>query len=103
MFAIYPSPLLPPTVQDAGILHQSSGCCAFLSAIGGLVCYIWWWSDSLQLGLGLSLLEDRLHLGGLHNITLDLELAAHEEALSVGLARDELAKVGFGKRQDNCN
>lgn len=44
---------------------------------------------NLQLSLGLGLLEDRLELGGLHDVTLDLELARHEEALSVGLAAGE--------------
>ena len=34
--------------------------------------------NSLQLGLGLSLLEDGLHLGCLHHVALDLELARHE-------------------------
>lgn len=53
----------------------------------------------LQLGLGLGLLEDRLHLGGLHDIALDLELARHEELLGVGLAGDERGKVGVGQGQ----
>ena len=43
-------------------------------------------SRYLQLGLALGLLQNGLHLGGLHNVTLDLELAAHEQALSIGLA-----------------
>lgn len=51
----------------------------------------------LELGLGLGLLEDGVELGSLHDIALDLELAGHEEALSVGLAGDELGKVGVGE------
>lgn len=54
-------------------------------------------TNHLQLGLGLSLLQDRLHLVGLHDIALDLELAGHEEALSVGLAGGELTKVLVGE------
>lgn len=53
----------------------------------------------LQLGLGLGLLEDGLHLGSLHDVALDLELAGHEEALGLSLAGDELAKVFVGERQ----
>jgi len=34
--------------------------------------------DPLQLGLGLRLLEDGLHLGRLHDVALNLELARHE-------------------------
>lgn len=33
---------------------------------------------TLQLGLGLRLLQDGVELGGLHDIALDLELARHE-------------------------
>lgn len=55
----------------------------------------------LQLGLGLGLLEDGLHLGSLHDVALDLELAGHEEALGLGLAGDELAKVLVGERQSD--
>lgn len=47
----------------------------------------------LQLGLCLSLLQHGVQLGRLHDVALDLELAAHEEALGIGLALDELAKV----------
>lgn len=50
---------------------------------------------NLQLGVGLGLLQHRVKLGRLHNVAFDLELAAHEKALSVGLASDELAKVLF--------
>lgn len=59
-------------------------------------------SPLLQLGLALGLLEDGLHLGGLHDIALDLELARHEEALSVGLAGDEAGEVGVGQREGDC-
>src|SRR6187551_461054 len=55
--------------------------------------------DHLQLGLGLRLLEDGLHLGGLHNVALDLELTRHEETLRVGLARDEALEVGIREGQ----
>lgn len=49
----------------------------------------------LQLGLRVvaGRGENWLELGGLHDITLDLQLAAHEESLCVGLAGNELAKV----------
>lgn len=52
---------------------------------------------SLQLGLALGLLEDGLHLGGLHDVALDLELATHEQTLSVGLAGDEGLEVLVGE------
>lgn len=55
----------------------------------------------LQLGLVLSLLKHRVKLGRLHNVALNLELAAHEETLGVGLASDELAKVLLG--EDECD
>lgn len=50
---------------------------------------------SLQLGLrvGASRGEDWLELGGLHDVALDLQLAAHKESLCVGLAGNELAEV----------
>lgn len=35
-------------------------------------------NNSLELGLGLGLLEDGVELGGLHDVALDLELARHE-------------------------
>lgn len=60
-------------------------------------------ANDLQLGLGLSLLEDGLHLVGLHDIALDLELAGHEEALSVGLAGGELTKVLVGEGEGDCS
>lgn len=53
-------------------------------------------SRSLQLG-GRVLaghLHDAAELGGLHDVALDLELAAHEHVLGVGLAVDELLEVG---------
>lgn len=56
----------------------------------------------LQLGLVLSLLQHGVELGRLHDVALDLELAAHEEALSVGLASDELAKVLLGEDECDC-
>lgn len=57
---------------------------------------------NLQLGIVLGLLEDGLHLGRLHNIALDLELAGHEKALSVGLAGHEVSKIGVGKTKSDC-
>lgn len=56
---------------------------------------------SLQLGLALGLLEDGLHLGRLHDVTLDLELATHEQTLSVGLAGDELLEVLVGEGESD--
>lgn len=53
--------------------------------------------SNLQLGLALGLLKDRFHLGGLHDVALDLELAAHEQALGIGLAVDELVEVFVGE------
>lgn len=50
------------------------------------------WHSS-QLGLGLSLLQDRVQLGRLHDVARNLQLARHEETLGVGLAGDELAEV----------
>lgn len=51
----------------------------------------------LELSLGLGLLEDRLELGGLHDVTLDLEFARHEELLGVGLALGEVGEVIVGE------
>lgn len=59
-------------------------------------------SSGLELGLGLGLLEDGVELGGLHDVALDLELARHEEALGVGLAGDEVAKVGLREGEGDC-
>lgn len=56
----------------------------------------------LKLGLRLGLLEDGLHLGGLHDITLDLQLAAHEQLLRIGLAGDELGEVLVGEVEGDC-
>lgn len=56
----------------------------------------------LQLGLVLGLLQHGVELGRLHDVALDLELAAHEETLSVGLASDELAKVLLGEDECDC-
>lgn len=50
----------------------------------------------LELGLVLSLLQDRLHLHGLHHVAADLELAAHEEALGVLLAGNQGTEVRLG-------
>lgn len=57
---------------------------------------------SSQLGLGLRLLQDRLHLGRLHDVAADLELAGHEQALGVGLAGDQGAEVLVGEQEGNC-
>lgn len=59
-------------------------------------------SKYLQLGLALSLLEDRLHLGRLHDVALDLELAAHEQTLGVGLAGHEGGEVCVGEGEGDC-
>lgn len=59
-------------------------------------------SKYLQLGLALSLLEDRLHLGSLHNVALDLELTAHEQALGVSLAGHEGGEVCVGESEGDC-
>lgn len=56
----------------------------------------------LELGLAPGLGEDGLHLGGLHDVAFGLELAAHEEALGVGRAGDELAKVLLGEGEGDC-
>lgn len=56
---------------------------------------------SLKLGLGLRLLEYGLHLGSLHDIALDLQLAAHEQLLCVRLAGNELGEVEV--REDECD
>lgn len=48
---------------------------------------------NLQLRASLSLLQNRFHLCRLHDITLDLQLAAHEELLCICLSGDELAEV----------
>lgn len=60
-------------------------------------------SKYLQLGLALSLLEDRLHLGRLHDVALDLELAAHEQTLSVGLASHEGGEVCVREGEGDCS
>lgn len=55
----------------------------------------------LQLGLALGLLHDGLHLGRFHDVALDLELAAHEKLLGIGLAGDEIGEVGVGELEGN--
>lgn len=57
----------------------------------------------LQLGLRLGLLQDRLHLGRLHDVPPDLQLASHEESLGVGLARDEVGEVFIGEEEGDYN
>ena len=59
-------------------------------------------SKSLQLGLALGLLEDGFHLRSLHDVTLDLELATHEQTLSVGLASNEGSEIGIGEGESDC-
>lgn len=54
-------------------------------------------ANGLQLSLGLRLLEDRLQLGGLHDVALDLHLAAHEHLLGIRLASDEVTEVLVGE------
>jgi hypothetical protein len=58
-------------------------------------------NTSLQLGLGLGLLQDRVQLGGLHDVALDLELSAHEKALRVGLAGDQAREVVFAENKSD--
>lgn len=59
-------------------------------------------SIHLQLGLCLRLLQDRLHLGCLHHVALNLQLTAHEQSLRVRFAADQLSKVVIRKGQRNC-
>lgn len=61
-------------------------------------------ASRLQLSLAgvLGLLHDGVELGGLHDVALDLELAGHEQALGVGLALDQVAKVLLGEGQGDC-
>lgn len=54
---------------------------------------------SLELGLALCLLKHRLHLGRLHDIPADLQLAAHEQPLRVRLAGDQVLEVFVGEVQ----
>lgn len=54
-----------------------------------------------QLRLDLRLLENGLHLGGLHDIALDLQLPGHEESLCVGLAANKGCEVVVGENQRN--
>jgi hypothetical protein len=42
---------------------------------------------------GLRLLQNRLHLGGLHDVALDFQFASHEQPLCIRLAIDQFAKV----------
>lgn len=51
----------------------------------------------LQLRSRLCLLENRLHLSGLHNIALDLQLSAHKQFLGIRLSADQRAKVLVAK------
>lgn len=56
----------------------------------------------LQLALRpLRLFKNRVQLGRLHNIALDLQLAAHKKLLRVRLARDQLCKLTVV--QDKCD
>lgn len=50
-------------------------------------------SKYLELGLSTSLLHDSLKRSSLHDISLDLELARHEELLGVSLSVSKLSKV----------
>jgi hypothetical protein len=59
-------------------------------------------SKSSQLGTALGLLQDRLHLGRLHDVALDLQLAAHEQTLGIGLAGNELGEIGVGEGEGDC-
>lgn len=59
-------------------------------------------SHSLQLGLGLRLLENGLHLHRLHHVASDLQLAAHEESLGIRLAGNQGAKVFVREDEGDC-
>lgn len=52
-----------------------------------------------QLRLCLGLLQNGIELGGLHDIALDLKLAAHEQPLRVGLAGNEGREIRIGQDQ----
>ena len=56
-------------------------------------------ASSSELRFGLRLFEDRLHLGRLHHVALDLQFAAHEQLLGVGFSGNEPPKVGIAKDQ----
>ena len=56
-----------------------------------------------QLGLILCPLEHRLQFRSFRHITLDLELASHEQPLWLGLAFNEFAKVLVREGQGNCD
>jgi hypothetical protein len=86
----------PPLPVGCTILHGSPPA-PVSSTHTYRVSFIISISSRSQLGLGLGLLQDGLHLGGLHDVALDLELAGHEQALGVGLAADETGEVGIGQ------
>lgn len=48
---------------------------------------------SSKLCLCLDLFENRLHLGSLHDISLDLELSTHEQLLRIRFTLDQLAEI----------
>ena len=52
---------------------------------------------SLQLGLSLGFFQNGLHLCSLHDVALDLELAAHKQTLSIGLAGDQGGEIVIGE------
>lgn len=60
------------------------------------------WESNLHLSLGLSLGEDGVETGGLHDVTRDLELALHEQVLGLGGTLDELAELSVGGLDGDC-
>jgi len=60
-------------------------------------------TTNLQLGLCLSLLEDGLHLCSLHDVSTDLELATHEQPLSIGLAGNEIGEIFIGEDEGDIS
>lgn len=53
---------------------------------------------SSKLCLCLDLFENWLHLGSLHDISLDLELSAHEQLLRIRFTLDQLAEIRVTER-----
>jgi hypothetical protein len=83
-------------IQDACVVDRVQGI-LHCNAVDGRLPIPLVSDAHSQLGLALGLLHDGLHLGRLHDVALELELSGHEELLGVGLAGDELGKVGVGE------
>jgi hypothetical protein len=56
----------------------------------------------LQLGLALHLLKNRLHLGRLHNIPLNLEFPTHKQLLRIRLPLYQFPKICITQRHRDC-